>query len=113
MKIWAEEIFAPFVSIIRVKSLKEAIEIAHQNEFANGSCIFTNNAAAIRYFRENIDAGMLGVNLGVPAPVAFFAFSGWKHSFYGDLHCNGKDSILFYTRRKVVTSQLKTGEFDK
>lgn len=113
MKIWAEEIFAPFVSIIRVKNLKEAIDIAHQNEFANGSCIFTNNAAAIRYFRENIDAGMLGVNLGVPAPVAFFAFSGWKHSFYGDLHCNGKDAILFYTRRKVVTSQLKTGEFDK
>ncbi len=113
MKIWAEEIFAPFVSIIRIKSLKEAIDIAHQNEFANGACIFTNNAAAIRYFRENMDAGMLGVNLGVPAPVAFFAFSGWKHSFYGDLHCNGKDGVNFYTRRKVVTSQLRTGEFDQ
>lgn len=112
MKIWEEEIFAPFVSIIRVKNLNEAINIAKQNEFANGSCIFTNNAAAIRYFRENIDAGMLGVNIAVPAPVAFFAFSGWKHSFYGDLYCNGKDSIYFYTRRKVVTSQLKTGDFE-
>ena len=62
-------------------------------------------AGAVRKFRENIDAGMLGVNIGVPAPMAFFPFSGWKNSFYGDLHANGKDSIEFYTRKKVVTSR--------
>ncbi|GJM76578.1 methylmalonate semialdehyde dehydrogenase [acylating] [Paenibacillus macerans] len=78
MTIWKEEIFAPVLSVIRVKNLKEAVEIANRSEFANGACIFTSNASAIRYFRENIDAGMLGVNLGVPAPMAFFPFSGWN-----------------------------------
>lgn len=105
MTIWKDEIFAPVLSIIRVKNLQEAVEIANKSKFANGACLFTNNASAIRYFRENIDAGMLGINLGVPAPMAFFAFSGWKSSFYGALHCNGKDSIEFYTHRKVVTAR--------
>lgn len=105
MTIWRDEIFAPVLSIIRVKDLKEAIETANKSEFANGACLFTNNAAAIRYFRETIDAGMLGINLGVPAPMAFFPFSGWKSSFYGTLHANGKDSVDFYTRKKVVTAR--------
>ncbi|HDU1249249.1 TPA: CoA-acylating methylmalonate-semialdehyde dehydrogenase, partial [Listeria monocytogenes] len=86
MTIWKDEIFAPVLSVIRVKNLQEAVRVANQSEFANGACIFTNNAKAIRYFREKIDAGMLGVNLGVPAPMAFFPFSGWKSSFYGTLH---------------------------
>lgn len=105
MTIWQDEIFAPLLAIIRVKNLQQAVEIANQSEFANGACIFTNNAAAIRYFRENIDAGMLGINLGVPAPMAFFPFSGWKSSFFGTLHCNGKDSVDFYTHKKVVTAR--------
>lgn len=105
MTIWQDEIFAPVLSVIKIKDLKEGIAIANQSPFANGACLFTNNASAIRYFRENIDGGMLGINLGVPAPMAFFAFSGWKDSFYGDLHCNGKDSIEFYTHRKVVTAR--------
>ncbi|NVS33683.1 CoA-acylating methylmalonate-semialdehyde dehydrogenase, partial [Listeria monocytogenes] len=96
MTIWKDEIFAPVLSVIRVKNLQEAVRVANQSEFANGACIFTNNAKAIRYFREKIDAGMLGVNLGVPAPMAFFPFSGWKSSFYGTLHANGKDSVDFY-----------------
>jgi len=107
MKIWSDEIFGPVISIIRVSSLEEGVAIANRHHLANGACIFTNNASAIRYFRENIDAGMLGVNLGVPAPIAWFAFSGWKDSFFGDLHCNGKDSVEFYTRRKVVTAQYR------
>ncbi len=74
MTIWKDEIFAPVLSVIRVKNLQEAVRVANQSEFANGACIFTNNAKAIRYFREKIDAGMLGVNLGVPAPMAFFPF---------------------------------------
>lgn len=112
MKVWKDEIFAPVASIIRIKNLKEGIEVAKKHELANGACLFTNDASAIRYFRENMPAGMLGINLGVPAPVAFYAFSGWKNSFYGDLHTNGKDGVYFYTRRKVVTSQLRTERFE-
>ncbi|RYM04943.1 CoA-acylating methylmalonate-semialdehyde dehydrogenase [Sporolactobacillus sp. THM7-7] len=112
MTIWKDEIFAPVLSVIRVKHLKEAVEVANRSEFANGACLFTSNASAIRYFRENIDAGMLGVNLGVPAPMAFFPFSGWKSSFYGTLHANGKDSVDFYTRKKVVTARYRTPSFD-
>jgi len=112
MTIWKEEIFAPVLSIVRVKDLKEAIHLANQSEFANGSCLFTDSARSVRYFRENIDAGMLGINLGVPAPMAIFPFSGWKSSFYGDLHCNGKDGIEFYTHRKVVTAQYLTKDLE-
>lgn len=112
MSIWKDEIFAPVLSIVRVKNLKEAVETANRSEFANGACIYTSNASSIRYFRENIDAGMLGVNLGVPAPMAFFPFSGWKSSFYGTLPANGKDSVEFYTRKKVVTANYKAPTFE-
>ncbi|GAB2501884.1 methylmalonate-semialdehyde dehydrogenase [Alkalibacterium psychrotolerans] len=108
MTIWKDEIFAPFVSIVRVKDVKEAVEVTNQSNFANGACLFTNDTRAVRYFRENVDPGMIGINLGVPAPIAWFSFSGWKDSFYGDLHANGKDSVEFYTRRKVVTAQYRT-----
>src|SRR5690625_4117751 len=105
MKIWQDEIFAPVLSISRVSNLEEAIELSNKSKFANGSCIFTNHGGKVREFRETIDAGMLGVNIGVPAPMAFFPFSGWKDSFYGDLHTNGKDGLQFYTRKKVVTGR--------
>ncbi|MDU0201904.1 CoA-acylating methylmalonate-semialdehyde dehydrogenase [Paenibacillus sp. MAH-36] len=105
MKIWQDEIFAPVLSIVRASSLKEAIEIANRSEFANGACLYTDSAKAIRQFREQIDAGMLGINVGVPAPMAFFPFSGFKKSFYGDLHANGRDGVEFYTRKKMVTSR--------
>ncbi|GAE25344.1 methylmalonate-semialdehyde dehydrogenase [Halalkalibacter wakoensis JCM 9140] len=105
MKIWKEEIFAPVLSVVRVKDLDEAIEIANESTFANGACLYTNNAKAVRQFREDMDAGMLGVNLGVPAPMAFFPFSGYKDSFYGDLHANGKDGVQFYTRKKMLTAR--------
>ncbi|MEB3103904.1 CoA-acylating methylmalonate-semialdehyde dehydrogenase [Ferviditalea candida] len=105
MKIWNDEIFAPVLSIVRVGTLEEAIEVANRSDFANGACIFTKSGAAMRQFRETIDAGMLGVNLGVPAPMAFFPFSGWKKSFYGDLHVNGTDGVEFYTRKKMITTR--------
>jgi malonate-semialdehyde dehydrogenase (acetylating)/methylmalonate-semialdehyde dehydrogenase len=105
MTIWKEEIFAPVLSIVRVNTLDEAIELANQSEFANGACIYTKDGSNVRQFRENIDAGMLGVNVGVPAPMAFFPFSGWKNSFYGDLHANGTDGVEFYTRKKMVTAR--------
>lgn len=112
MNIWKDEIFAPVLSIVRVKNLKEAVVTANKSEFANGACIYTSNASSIRYFREKIDAGMLGVNLGVPAPMAFFPFSGWKSSFYGTLPANGKDGVEFYTRKKVVTANYKAPSFE-
>lgn len=105
MKIWRDEIFAPVLSVVRAGSLDEAIAIANKSEFANGACMYTDSAKAIRQFREEIDAGMLGINVGVPAPMSFFPFSGWKKSFYGDLHVNGRDGIEFYTRRKMVTAR--------
>ncbi|MFK4479114.1 CoA-acylating methylmalonate-semialdehyde dehydrogenase [Bacillus sp. RC206] len=105
MKIWQDEIFAPVLSIVRVKDLMEAIHVANASPFANGACLYTNSAKAIREFREEIDTGMLGVNLGVPAPMAFFPFSGYKKSFYGDLHANGKDGVEFYTRKKMLTAR--------
>ncbi|MDN4619275.1 CoA-acylating methylmalonate-semialdehyde dehydrogenase [Paenibacillus sp. PsM32] len=105
MKIWQDEIFAPVLSIVRAKDVSEAIKITNTSLFANGACIYTDSAKAIREFREEIDAGMLGVNLGVPAPMAFFPFSGYKKSFYGDLHANGRDGVEFYTRKKMVTAR--------
>ncbi|MBT2734065.1 CoA-acylating methylmalonate-semialdehyde dehydrogenase [Bacillus sp. ISL-7] len=105
MKIWQDEIFAPVLSIVRVESLEEAIELTNKSEFANGACLYTDSAKSIREFRDEIDAGMLGVNLGVPAPMAFFPFSGYKKSFYGDLHANGKDGVEFYTRKKMLTAR--------
>ena len=105
MKIWQDEIFAPVLSIVRVKTLEEAIEVANNSRFANGACIYTDSGASVREFRENIESGMLGVNVGVPAPMAFFPFSGWKDSFYGDLHANGTDGVEFYTRKKMVTTR--------
>ncbi|EXX90705.1 methylmalonate-semialdehyde dehydrogenase [Paenibacillus darwinianus] len=105
MTIWRDEIFAPVLSVVRADSLEEAVEISNRSDFANGACIFTQSGGAVRQFRETIDAGMLGVNLGVPAPMAFFPFSGWKKSFYGDLHANGMDGVEFYTRKKMVTAR--------
>ncbi len=105
MSIWRDEIFAPVLSIMRAESLDEAIEIANRSDFANGACLFTVNGSSVRQFRETIDAGMLGINVGVPAPMAFFPFSGWKKSFYGDLHANGPDGVEFYTRKKMVTAR--------
>lgn len=113
MNLWKDEIFAPVLSVIKVKDLKESIKITNQSEFANGACLFTDSASNIRYFRENVDAGMLGINLGVPAPMAMFPFSGWKNSFFGSLHVNGKDGVEFYTRRKVVTARHAKPDFSE
>ncbi|WP_050182463.1 CoA-acylating methylmalonate-semialdehyde dehydrogenase [Domibacillus robiginosus] len=105
MTIWQDEIFAPVLSIVRVKDLAEGVQTANASTLANGACLYTDSAAAVRQFRETIDAGMLGINVGVPAPMAFFPFSGYKNSFYGDLHANGKDGVEFFTRKKMVTAR--------
>jgi malonate-semialdehyde dehydrogenase (acetylating) / methylmalonate-semialdehyde dehydrogenase len=93
------------LSVIRAGSLDEAIEIVGRSRFGNGVSIFTENGASVRRFRHEVEAGMVGVNIGVAAPVAFFPFSGWKDSFLGDLHAHGPDAVEFYTRKKTVTSR--------
>ena len=106
MTIAKEEIFAPVLSLLRASDLDEGLEYIRKSRFGNGATIYTNNAQAVRKFREEADAGMLGINVGVPATMAFFPFSGWKDSFYGDLHVNGKDGVNFYTRKKMITSRF-------
>ena len=87
------------------RSLDEAIEIVNASRFGNGTSIFTESGASVRRYRHEVQAGMVGVNIGVAAPVAFFPFSGWKDSFLGDLHAHGTDAVEFYTRKKTVTSR--------
>lgn len=105
MSIWKDEIFGPVLTVARVTTLEEAIELSNRSDFANGACIYTDSGKSVRIFRETIDAGMLGVNIAVPAPMAFFPFSGWKGSFVGDLHANGGDGVEFYTRKKMLTAK--------
>jgi len=105
MTIAQEEIFGPVLSVIRTASLAEAIEVANRSRFGNAAAIFTRDGKAAREFRYRIEAGMLGVNIGVPAPAAYFPFAGWKGSFFGDLHASGRDAVEFYTRKKVVTTR--------
>ncbi|TQR37277.1 CoA-acylating methylmalonate-semialdehyde dehydrogenase [Brevibacillus brevis] len=105
MKIWQDEIFAPVLSVVRIKNLEEGIELTNQSRFANGAVIYTSSGKHVQHFREKIDAGLIGVNVNVPAPMAFFSFAGNKASFYGDLGTNGKDGVQFYTRKKVVTER--------
>ena len=102
-RVAKEEIFGPVLSVIRVKNLKEAIEVVSRSEYGNAASVFTRSGGAAREFTQNVTAGMVGINVGVPAPVAFFPFSGWKSSFFGDLHALGKDAVHFYTETKVVT----------
>ena len=101
MRVGREEIFGPVLSVVRVDSLDEAIEFTNGSPFGNACSIFTESGPAVRKFREGVGAGMLGVNVGVAAPMAFFPFNGIKDSFYGDLHATGKDGVRFFTENKV------------
>jgi malonate-semialdehyde dehydrogenase (acetylating) / methylmalonate-semialdehyde dehydrogenase len=105
MAVYREEIFGPVLSVIRAKTLDEAIGMVNRNPFGNGAAIFTSSGAAARKFQAQVTAGMVGINVSVPVPLAFFPFAGWKNSFFGDLHAHGKDGVAFYTETKVVTSR--------
>jgi malonate-semialdehyde dehydrogenase (acetylating)/methylmalonate-semialdehyde dehydrogenase len=105
MTIAKEEIFGPVLSVIRVKSLDEALELVNSCVFGNTTSIFTNNGKAAREYASRVDVGMVGVNIGVAAPMAFFPFAGWKASFFGDLHAHGKDAVGFYTEQKVLMTR--------
>src|SRR3954452_15424396 len=100
-----EEVFGPVLTVVRAESLDDAIAIVNSSRFGNGTSIFTESGAAVRRYRHEVEAGMIGVNIGVAAPVAFFPFSGWKDSFLGDLHAHGPDAVEFFTKKKTVTSR--------
>jgi malonate-semialdehyde dehydrogenase (acetylating) / methylmalonate-semialdehyde dehydrogenase len=105
MDIAQEEVFGPVLCVISAPTLDEAIGIVNASRFGNGTSIFTESGSSVRRYRHEVQAGMVGVNIGVAAPVAFFPFSGWKDSFLGDLHAHGTDAVEFYTRKKTVTSR--------
>ena len=105
MRIYKEEIFGPVLCVVRVSSLGEAIALINRHEYGNGTCIFTRDGEAARTFGNEIEAGMVGVNVPLPVPVAFHSFGGWKRSLFGDLHAYGPDGVRFYTRRKTITQR--------
>jgi len=105
MTIAREEIFGPVLALERMEDLDRALATINASEFGNAAAIFTRDGRAARKFVREVQAGMVGVNVSVPAPVAYFPFSGWKGSFFGDLHATGRDGVEFYTEKKVVTSR--------
>ena len=105
MPLWQEELFGPVLGVARVPSIDDAIELVNRSRFGNTAVIFTNSGKNAREFRQRAQAGMIGVNVGVPAPMAFFPFGGWKDSFFGDLHATGMDAVLFYTATKVTVTR--------
>ena len=105
MRIYREEIFGPVLCVVRVGSLAEAMALIDGHEFGNGTCIFTRDGEAARYFTDNILVGMVGVNVPLPVPVAYHSFGGWKRSLFGDLHAYGPDAVRFYTKRKTITQR--------
>ena len=110
MTVAREEIFGPVLNVMRMDDLDSAIEQANRSAFGNGAAIFTSNGRTAREFTMRVKAGMVGVNVGVPATMAMFPFTGWDDSFYGDLHIQGKESIQFYTQQKVVSSRWFGGD---
>jgi malonate-semialdehyde dehydrogenase (acetylating)/methylmalonate-semialdehyde dehydrogenase len=105
MTIAREEIFGPVLSVIRVKTLDEALQLVNRSPFGNATSIFTTSGKAAREYSARIEVGMVGINVGIAAPMAFFPFAGWKNSFFGDLHAHGKDAMHFYTEQKVIISR--------
>ena len=105
MEIYKNEIFGPVLVVLRANTLDEAIQIVNRNPYANGTAIFTESGGAARRFQNEVSVGMVGVNVPIPVPVAFYSFGGWKNSLFGDLHVHGAESVKFYTRTKAVTTR--------
>ncbi len=105
MRIYKEEIFGPVLSCTEVETLADAIALVNANPYGNGTSIFTNSGAAARKYQHEIEVGQVGINIPIPVPLPFFSFTGWKNSFYGDLHAYGKQAVRFYTETKTVTAR--------
>jgi malonate-semialdehyde dehydrogenase (acetylating)/methylmalonate-semialdehyde dehydrogenase len=105
MTVYREEIFGPVLIIVRTDSLASAIELVNSNPYANGAALFTRSGHAARRFQEDVEIGMVGINVPIPVPMAFYSFGGWRNSLFGDLHVHGMDGVRFYTRAKAVTAR--------
>jgi malonate-semialdehyde dehydrogenase (acetylating)/methylmalonate-semialdehyde dehydrogenase len=105
MRIYREEIFGPVLVIVRADSLTDAIALVNANPYANGVALFTRSGHAARCFQEDVEVGMIGINVPIPVPMAFHSFGGWRNSLFGDLHVHGMDGVRFYTRGKTVTAR--------
>jgi malonate-semialdehyde dehydrogenase (acetylating)/methylmalonate-semialdehyde dehydrogenase len=105
MEIYTEEIFGPVLSVVRVPSYQAGLDLINANEYGNGTAIFTNDGGAARRFEADVEVGMIGVNVPIPVPVAYYSFGGWKRSLFGDTHAHGMEGVHFFTRAKVVTSR--------
>jgi malonate-semialdehyde dehydrogenase (acetylating)/methylmalonate-semialdehyde dehydrogenase len=105
MSIYRDEIFGPVLVVLRVNTIEEAIALVNRNPYANGVAIFTESGGAARRFSNEVQIGMVGVNVPIPVPMAFYSFGGWKSSLFGDLHVHGVEGVKFYTRTKVVTTR--------
>ncbi|QKJ25979.1 CoA-acylating methylmalonate-semialdehyde dehydrogenase [Aquiluna borgnonia] len=104
-KTYLEEIFGPVLSIVRVKSYEEGLQLINSGAFGNGTAIFTNDGGAARRFQNEVEVGMIGINVPIPVPVAYYSFGGWKHSLFGDSRAHGEEGFRFFTRTKVITSR--------
>ena len=109
MKIYQDEIFGPVLSVVRVDTYDEALELINSNPYGNGTAIFTRDGGAAKQFQYDIKVGMVGINVPIPVPVAYYSFGGWKNSLFGDLHMYGPEGVQFYTRAKIVTSRWPDG----
>jgi malonate-semialdehyde dehydrogenase (acetylating)/methylmalonate-semialdehyde dehydrogenase len=105
MSIYTDEIFGPVLSVVRVRSYSEGLELINSNPYGNGTAIFTNDGGAARRFQNEVEVGMVGVNVPIPVPMSYFSFGGWKNSLFGDTHAHGVEGVHFFTRGKVVTSR--------
>ncbi|HZH24420.1 MAG TPA: CoA-acylating methylmalonate-semialdehyde dehydrogenase [Solirubrobacteraceae bacterium] len=105
MSVYREEIFGPVLVLLRVETFEEALELVNSNRYGNGSAIFTADGRTAREFEQRVQTGMVGVNVPIPVPMAYYSFGGWKQSLFGDLHVHGREGVLFYTRGKVVTER--------
>jgi len=105
MSIYRDEIFGPVLSVVRAGSYQEAVDLVNASPYANGVAIFTNDGGAARKFQSEIQVGMVGINVPIPVPMAYYSFGGWKDSLFGDAHVHGMEGVKFYTRAKVVTAR--------
>ena len=104
-KVYSDEIFGPVLSVVRVPTYADALKLVNDNPYGNGTAIFTRDGGAARQFQFEVSAGMVGINVPIPVPVAYYSFGGWKNSLFGDLHMYGPEGVQFYTRAKIVTAR--------
>jgi malonate-semialdehyde dehydrogenase (acetylating) / methylmalonate-semialdehyde dehydrogenase len=105
MSIYQDEIFGPVLSVVRVNSYEEGVKLINDNPYGNGTAIFTNDGGAARQFQNEVKVGMIGINVPVPVPMAYYSFGGWKNSLFGDTHAHGVEGFHFFTRGKVITTR--------